>query len=91
MKSPVETYIVRVYRRTSGSKRQLVGLIEAPQAAGLRGFTNVEQLWEILSDHVSVKRAPTSSSPARAKDEHKLRGSVCAAAPISDTGGDLED
>ena len=45
---PVESYIVRIYRRQGGAKRQLVGLVEAPSLSGSQGFTSMEQLWEIL-------------------------------------------
>ena len=50
MKTPMESYVVRIYRCRSGAKRQLVGLVEAPRLAGSQGFTSVEQLWEILSE-----------------------------------------
>ncbi len=57
MKTPMESYVVRIYRCQTGSKRQLVGLVEAPRLAGSQGFTSVEQLWEILSEPKSTLRA----------------------------------
>ena len=57
MKTPVESYIVRIYRRQGGAKRQLVGLVEAPSVSGSQGFTSMEQLWEILAARQSAQRA----------------------------------
>ena len=50
MKTPMESYVVRIYRCQRGAKRQLVGLVEAPRLPGALGFTSIEQLWEILSE-----------------------------------------
>ena len=48
MRTPVESYVVRVYRRHSGAKRQLVGVLEGPRLVGAQAFSSVEELWEIL-------------------------------------------
>ena len=50
MKTPMESYVVRIYRCQRGAKLQLVGLVEAPRLPGALGFTSIEQLWEILSE-----------------------------------------
>lgn len=60
MKSPVETYVVRIYRCGGGAKRRLVGLIEAPRTSGPLGFTSVEQLWEILAARGPARRRRAS-------------------------------
>ena len=39
---------MRVYRRHSGAKRQLVGVLEGPRLVGAQAFSSVEELWEIL-------------------------------------------
>ena len=44
----MESYVVRVYRRRSGAKRQLVGVLEGPRLVGSQAFSSVEELWEIL-------------------------------------------
>ena len=48
MRTPVESYVVRVYRHRSGSKRQLVGVLEGPRLIEAQAFSSVEELWEIL-------------------------------------------
>lgn len=48
MRTPVESYVVRVYRRRGGTKQQLVGVLEGPQLVGAQAFSSVEELWEIL-------------------------------------------
>lgn len=60
----MESYVVRIYRCRGGTKRRLVGLIEAPQLCGVQAFTTVEQLWEIMSRHTSSKRAASQSKAA---------------------------
>jgi hypothetical protein len=62
MKTPVESYVVRVYRRQSGKKRQLVGVLEGPQLDGSQAFSSVEELWEILE-------GLGSGHPAKARPE----------------------
>ena len=57
MKTPVESYVVRVYRRGSGKTRELVGVLEGPRLVGAQAFSSVEELWEILSDGTSVTSA----------------------------------
>ncbi len=51
------TYIVRVYKFKKNQPRNLVGLVEEVGAKGRRGFTNLEELWEILNSPI-----PTLSS-----------------------------
>ena len=48
MRTPVESYVVRVYRRRSGAKRLWVGMLEGPRLVGAQAFSSVEELWEIL-------------------------------------------
>jgi hypothetical protein len=52
----MESYVVRIYRCQAGAKRKLVGLVEAPGVTGTKEFASVEQLWEILSDTLSLPR-----------------------------------
>ncbi len=67
MKTPVESYVVRIYRRRSGKERQLVGVLEGPRLVGSQAFSSVEELWEILegrrSGH-SAKARPERADPS---------------------------
>ena len=46
---PVNTSIVRIYRRKQGRKPVLVRIVEEAGVAGMKGFTSLEELWGILS------------------------------------------
>jgi hypothetical protein len=63
----VKTYILRIYRYKKGKPHNLVGLVEEVGAKGSRGFTNFEELWEILNSPIP----PLSSLN---KERRKLRG-----------------
>ena len=64
MKTPIESYVVRIYRRGGGAKRLLVGVVQAPRLAATRSFTNVDQLWEILSGARVAQRIKNRDKPA---------------------------
>ena len=64
MRTPVESYVVRVYRRRGGTKRQLVGVLEGSRLVGAQAFSSVEELWKILSDNTLIKRANVRAKPA---------------------------
>lgn len=90
MNSPVETYIVRIYRCGGGARRRLVGLIEAPRTSGSRGFTSVEQLWEILAARAPARRTRASGLAADPKVQGRLRDVLCPGTPVIDGGSKLE-
>jgi hypothetical protein len=67
MKTPVESYVVRVYRRRSGEKRELVGVLEGPRLVGSQAFSSVEELWAILEGRglgQPAKARPTRADPS---------------------------
>jgi hypothetical protein len=45
----MNSYLVRIYRRTEDNPRLLVGVIEEPGVNGKKAFTNLYELWEILN------------------------------------------
>jgi hypothetical protein len=45
----VEDFIVRIYRFERDKPRSLVGLVEKVGVTGRKGFTNLDELWEILN------------------------------------------
>lgn len=45
----MDSYIVRIYRRGGRRSRILVGTIEAAGSRRKMAFSNVEELWEILT------------------------------------------
>lgn len=63
MRTPVESYVVRVYRRRGGTKRQLVGVLEGPRLVGAQAFSSVDELWDLLSDNNVIKRANVRARP----------------------------
>jgi hypothetical protein len=44
----MESYVVRIYRRSGRRRRVLVGTVEMPGEEGKLAFSNAEELWEIL-------------------------------------------
>ena len=68
MRTPIESYVIRIYRCGGGAKRQVVGLVEAPRLAATQSFTNVDQLWEILSGARVVLRGKARARPTTRVD-----------------------
>jgi hypothetical protein len=44
----MESYIVRIYRRSPKRPRVLVGTVEVPGTEGKLAFSTAEELWEVL-------------------------------------------
>jgi hypothetical protein len=58
----LKTYIVKVYRQNLRKNTQkIVGVVEKVGVKGKKGFTNLEELWEIL--------APAESTPRQLKKD----------------------
>jgi hypothetical protein len=51
----MEDFIVRIYRFERGNPRSIVGLVEKVGRSGRKGFTNLDELWEILNSSMAVK------------------------------------
>ena len=45
----MDSYIIRIYRRAGMRSRILIGTIEAAGTRRKMAFSNIEELWEILS------------------------------------------
>ncbi len=45
----MDNYIVRIYRQEKDNPRKLVGLVEEVGVDSRLGFTNLDELWEILN------------------------------------------
>lgn len=54
-----DNYIVRIYRYKKNKPASLVGLVEEVGVEGKRGFTSLEELWEILN----LTRPGNSAAP----------------------------
>jgi hypothetical protein len=59
----MKTYIVRVYRLEKGEPLRLAGVVEEVGIKGRKGFTNYDELWEILG-------FPASTYHCRRKEEN---------------------
>lgn len=60
----MESYILRVYREPVREKRGIIGIIEEIGANEKRAFTNVDELWELLT---LFSRGPQSKQRKRKK------------------------
>ena len=65
----MKTYIVRVYRLEKGKPLRLAGVIEEVGIKGRKGFTNYDELWDIIrfssSSHHSRRKEENSSGDER--------------------------
>jgi hypothetical protein len=48
-------YIVRIYRWVKNKPNSLVGIVEEVGVKGKKAFTNLNELWEILSSSKGFK------------------------------------
>jgi len=44
----MDSYVVRIYRHAGAKSRILIGTVEAAGTDKRMGFSNIEELWEIL-------------------------------------------
>jgi hypothetical protein len=60
-------YIVRIYRFQKDNRRHLVGIVEPVEDARRRkwAFTNIDDLWEILSSQISERVFPQQWGAAK--------------------------
>jgi hypothetical protein len=63
----MESYVVRIYRRSGKKFRILIGTVEVPGTDKRMSFSNVEELWGILTrrkglDHCVPPRSATPST-----------------------------
>lgn len=57
----MHTYVVRVYRIQEDHPRQLIGVVEEPGEGLPLAFSNVDELWAILSVPGTASPGPASS------------------------------
>ncbi len=72
----MDTYIVRIYRREENVPQRLVGLVEEVGVEEKRAFSNLDELWNILSSSEGSSsrkgRRETRKNPSD-KDRHKKK------------------
>lgn len=54
-KTVLANYIVRIYRFQKNKPVNLVGVVEEVGTKGKKAFTNLNELWEILSSSKEMK------------------------------------
>ena len=74
----MDSYVVRIYRRDGKKSRILIGTVEAAGTDKRMGFSNIEELWEILR-HRKGGDLYSPPSPRR-----RLRKEVMSATATSD-------
>ena len=73
----MDSYVVRIYRRDGRKSRILIGTVEAAGTDKRVGFSNIEELWEILR-HRKGRDLCAPPSPQR-----RLRKEVMSATATS--------
>jgi hypothetical protein len=66
--SDADSYIVRVYRRSSDDPPQLVGIVEQVRTGRETPFHSIEELWQVLTSRQAgsaAARRPSRSSRRR--------------------------
>ena len=58
----LRNYILRIYRYENKRPDKIVGIVEEVGAKDKRAFTNMDELWQILShtvkSHIAAEEAP---------------------------------
>jgi hypothetical protein len=60
----IESYIVRIYRRRSGRRRVLIGVVEQVGRDRRSAFGSLDELWRILTGSRAV---PSGGIPAKGR------------------------
>jgi hypothetical protein len=55
MKTVLASYVIRVYRFGKNQPHNLVGVVEEAGVKGKRAFTNLAELWAIISSSRGVR------------------------------------
>jgi hypothetical protein len=76
MKTPVESYVVRVYRRRSATNPQLAAVVEGSRLSGAQAFSNLKELWEILEGRTLIQQSVAPTESADESSQPDLRGSA---------------
>lgn len=61
----MHSYVVRVYRIQEDHSQQLVGVVEEPGGGLPLAFSNVDELWAILTGATTAGDKPTAAEKAR--------------------------
>ena len=80
----MDSYVVRIYRREGEKSRILIGTVEAAGTDKRMGFSNIEELWEILRRRKGRDLCTPPSSRGRLRKEVM---SVTAASDIEGSVG----
>lgn len=68
MRGPMDSYVVRIYRRNNGSPQKIVGLVELVDCEEEKSFTSFEELRAILnSKQGDAARKETNGSGKKPK------------------------
>lgn len=80
----MDSYVVRIHRRGGKKSRILIGTVEAAGTEKKLGFTNIEELWEIL------RRRKDRDLCAPRSPRHRSGREVMGATATSDLGESAE-
>jgi hypothetical protein len=63
-RSVLQSYVIRVYRRSDDNPQHLVGIVEIVQDGRQQRFSSMQELWEILmARDAKVARAGRTREP----------------------------
>jgi hypothetical protein len=76
-----DTYVIRIYRQTSGDPPQPVGMVEQIRGGKKTPFHTMEELWRILTRSRSRKSVASGLAP-RGKEK-----AMTASTPVATRAG----
>jgi len=81
----MDSYVVRIYRRDGKKSRILIGTVEAAGTEKKLGFSNIEELWEILR-HRRGRGLCAPPSPRRRLQEEVMSATAAPDTEVSAEG-----
>ena len=84
----MESYVVRIYRRSRKPSRVLVGTVEPVGAEGKLAFSNAEELWQILEHRTGGGPPIPPDTPAGAGNGVTDAPTLPSHAKSADGGGE---
>ena len=63
----MDSYLVRIYRKTEDNPRMLIGVVEEVGKKEKKAFNTLHELWDILNRRRELKKRKTSGNGGREK------------------------
>lgn len=65
----MDSYLVRIYRKTEDNPRMLIGVVEEVGKKEKKAFNTLNELWDILNRRRELKKRKTSENGGKEKGQ----------------------